>query len=108
MVHIIGLKEDANMSIKQNGRENAVKSYQQAIEILNGKTSRKLANNTYLQRRDDKTIAVKLHDTDVVTYTTDEKIILNSGGWRTVTTKERINTFSPLTVYQNKSIWYVG
>jgi hypothetical protein len=73
------------------------------------KQSRKLANNTYLQRR-DKNIAVLYHSTDVVIYTPNGNTILNSGGWHTSTTKERINIGLQGTGYrliQNNSIWYL-
>jgi hypothetical protein len=51
---------------------------------------RKLGNNTWLVRQDER-IAVKLHQTYILTYTPDNRIILNSGGWETVTTKDRMN-----------------
>jgi hypothetical protein len=59
-------------------------NYQKANEQLQGrnKDSRKLANHTYLQRRGEN-IAVKLHATDVVTFTPNGDCIFNSGGWLT-------------------------
>lgn len=68
---------------------------------------RKVANNTYLHRVDDG-IAVQLHATDVVVIHPDNTYTLNTGGWYTVTTKARINEFSPARVSSNKGIWYVG
>lgn len=61
--------------------------------------SRKVGNNTYLKRRGDDTIAVRLHDTDVVTYHRNGDIVLDTGGWMTVTTKDRINSFIPYGEY---------
>lgn len=84
-----------------------MKSYQEAEVKLGNRESRKLENNTYLQRRGDN-IAVKLHATDVVTYRPDGKIVLDSGGWRTVTTKDRINRYAPINLWQDKGQWYVG
>jgi hypothetical protein len=43
-----------------------------------------------------------------VSYLKNGNIILNSGGWRTVTTKDRINKYAPITIYQENSRWYVG
>lgn len=57
---------------------------------------RKVANNTYLERRPSGDIAVKLHATDVVTYHDDGTFSLQTGGWYSVTTKERMNRFMPL------------
>lgn len=71
------------------------------------KDRRKIANNTYLERRGDD-IAVRLHDTDVVTYKANGDVVLDSGGWRTYTTKERMSTYGPFKwVSQDKGVWYV-
>lgn len=66
-----------------------------------------LQNNTYLYKRDENAYAVQLHLTDVVTIRRDGTFVLNSGGWRTPTTKERINNYAPCTIQQMGGIWYV-
>lgn len=85
-------------------------NHKQASEQLTGrnKDSRKLANNTYLQRRDGDKFAVKLHDTDVVTINPDGTYVLNSGGWQTMTTKARINEYAPGYIEQRKGVWYLS
>lgn len=88
-------------------------SYADAESKLGKRDSKKLANNTYLHRvlfheSGRETLAVRLHNTDVVLIHKDGSYTLNSGGWRTVTTKDRINTYSPASVYQSNNIWYVG
>ena len=65
-----------------------------------------IANNTRLFKRGED-YAVRLHNTDVVTIHSDDTYTLNTGGWRTVTTKERINRFSPARVYSDKKVWLV-
>lgn len=77
------------------------KTYEWASEQLTGrcKDRRKLCNNTYLLRRDKDTIAVRLHETDIVTFFADGDIDIYTGGWNTVTTKDRINGYSPVRVY---------
>lgn len=69
---------------------------------------RKLCNNTYLVVRDDGGYGVRLHNTQVVIHYPD-CIVLNSGGWQTHTTKERMNTCTPrgISVCQEKGVWYV-
>jgi hypothetical protein len=54
----------------------------------------------------DKTI--KLYVTDILQFKGD-KIILNTGGYKTVTTKARINQFLPgkIKVYQKNYKWYI-
>jgi hypothetical protein len=83
--------------------------YQTASNELNrGRNGRrKVANNTYLYPANDG-IAVRLHATDVVVIHPDNTYTLNSGGWRTVTTKARINEFSPARVSSHNGIWYAG
>jgi len=71
-------------------------------------TRRKIANNTYLERREDGSIVVRLHATDVVTVYRDDTCMLNTGGWLTVTTKDRMNTYGPVSVHSVKGIWYVA
>lgn len=51
--------------------------------------------------------AIQLHDTCVVIIHADGMYTLHSGGWRTVTTKARINEFSPAIVYQKDFVWYL-
>jgi len=83
--------------------------YSEANQQLTGrnKDSRKVANHTYLQRRGND-ITVKFHETDVVIFHPNGQTTLNSGGFQTRTTKERINEFSPAYVTQCMGIWYVG
>lgn len=68
---------------------------------------KKVANNTYLERRTDESIALVLHNTDVVTYHLDGRIVLDTGGWLTVTTKDRINAGLPRPWHlsSNKGTW---
>lgn len=69
---------------------------------------KRIANNTWAERRDDETIAIRLHQTDIITLNLDGRVTLDSGGWHTVTTKERLNRFAPLVrVYSEKAVWYV-
>lgn len=69
---------------------------------------RKLANNTYAERRDNGAIAIRLHATDVVTFHPDGTIVANSGGWKTHTTKERLNDYLPARIWQKAGRWFVG
>jgi len=56
-------------------------------------------------------VCVVYHATCVVRFNSDE-IVLNSDGWRTVTTKLRMNQASNqyglgFNVYQKEHVWYV-
>lgn len=86
-------------------------NYAELNQQLTGRNQqrRKYANNTYLERRGDDDIALLYHTTDVVTFKPNGDVVLNSGGWRTSTTKERINLALPNGYYlsQDKGVWYI-
>ncbi len=69
---------------------------------------RKLANNTYLEVNPDGTYGIRLHSTQVVVFHPDGRIVLDSGTWHTVTTKERMNRFSTLSIYSERGVWFVS
>lgn len=68
-----------------------MRAYLIAEGFLNGRERRKFANNTYFERIDENQIGVKLHRTFVVIISKTEPIVLNTGGWHTLTTRDRIN-----------------
>jgi len=67
-------------------------------------------NNTRAIRRDEKSIAIQLHATDILIFHSSGAITLNSGGWRTSTTKSRINEYLPsgYQVNQKAGEWYIN
>jgi len=73
---------------------------------------RKIGNNTYAERCVDQfgkpAIAVRLHNTRVVIHTA-YTVQFNSGGWLTVTTKDRMNAWCGpgITVYSDRGTWMV-
>jgi hypothetical protein len=86
-------------------------NYSTANDRLSGRNSerRKVDNNTYLERRQEGKIAIRLHSTDIIIFHPSGDIELNTGGWQTVTTKDRLNEFLPgWRVWSNKGVWYVG
>jgi len=85
-------------------------NYTNADAQLQGRNyqSRKLAHNTYLQRRGED-IVVRLHNTDILTYKPNGDTVMDSGGWHTPTTKERMNTYGTgLRIRQDKGRWFIG
>ncbi len=71
----------------------AYASYHALATYLGKKDARSLAHNTMVVRVDDQFIGVILHHTRIVTFDLDGNVTLNSGGYHTVTTKQRINQF---------------
>jgi len=80
------------MDAKLKGRESKQVRGQRATSIV----------------RVGENIAVRYHDTKVITFTRDG-CILNSGGFRTYTTKARINEHlpAPWVLFSSKGEWYL-
>jgi hypothetical protein len=89
---------------------NLVHDFPSAEAFLGEREHRALCNNTVLHRLDADAIAVRLHETDVVTYHRDGTFTLNTGGWHTLTTMSRINDFTPvgINVYRESFVPYIG
>ena len=71
------------------------------------KTACRIANNVLMvENKNGHTI--RLYDTDIITIMDNGKIKLDSGGFRTATTKKWINQYlNGYTVYQKDFEWYV-
>jgi hypothetical protein len=85
-------------------------NYAEAVSMVHGKTNRqtrKIGNNTYAEIEYDNSVSIRLHGTTVVRFYPNGTVKLNSGGWHTNTTKDRINKYSPVKVYQQKYEWYL-
>lgn len=82
--------------------------YQTANAQLRGRDRRKIANNTFLVRRSSNAIALRLHATDVLTFHEDGRVVYDSGGWLTVTTKARMNAYGPLAVWSKRRVWHIA
>jgi len=85
-------------------------THTQATKMVLGKrnrSQRKIGNNTYAYIQTDGSVAIELHGTNVVVIYPDDSVMLNSGGWRTSTTKDRINKYSPVRVYQKNYEWFL-
>lgn len=69
----------------------------------------KVDNNTLLVRDTvDNTIAVRFHATDIITIYSDDMLVVDNGGWQTVTTLARLNDWLPSGwgIYTHKGTWY--
>lgn len=85
-------------------------THSEAVKMVRGKRNanrRKVGNNTYAEILQDNSVSITLHSTDVVRIHEDGTYTLRSGGWQTLTTKDRINQYSPVRVYQRNFEWFV-
>lgn len=80
------------------------KNYTEAKAILAGRSSLRLGNNTYLEQHFTG-IVVRLHSTNIVVFQ-ESGTRLYSGGYRTVTTKDRINQCIEGVVFQRDFEWF--
>jgi hypothetical protein len=72
-------------------------------------SSEVIDNNTVEYIREDGTTVIRLHLTDIVQFLPSGHIVLNSGGWRTPTTKARMNDhLSHWHIWQERGVWFVG
>ena len=80
-----------------------------APEAIGGR--RRIAHNTWVERTADKGVAVIFHATPILTYDLAMGTVeVNSGGYRTSTTKQRLNALLPqhLRVHQQDFTWHVS
>jgi hypothetical protein len=85
-------------------------TFEHAREIIESQSKRgldkkKLANNTYLMKSD--CFVIQLHNTNIIKIYPNDIYELNTEGWQTVTTKDRLNEFSPADIYQKRGVWFV-
>lgn len=73
----------------------------------NKTAGKKIGRNTYVIQN-GLNYCIRLYNTDIITFTPNGSIILRSGGYRTATTKNRINEFAHgLHITQEDGLWYV-
>ena len=83
-------------------------TFEDGLKVLGNRAQKKLENNTYLVKVDDDTLGVKVHNTIVVYIYKSGNYGLDTGGWRTSLTKDRINSYSPARLHSDNNIWYIG
>lgn len=82
---------------------------QTLMETARNKTKGKpIANNTRLYERHDNNYEIRLHG-NVIMIIRKDGITPLDGGWKTVTTKERLNRYLPngFSLYQRDWVWYL-
>lgn len=84
-------------------------NYSLLNDKLGNRSSKRLGGRaTYAIRKGKKSIAIRYHNTDVLTFNENGTIKVDSGGFMSPTTKERINSYLPPyapRLYQSNSVW---
>lgn len=66
----------------------------------------KLSHKTHIHMR-GKSFAIRLYNTDVVIIRPDDTYRINTGGFRTISTKRRMNSVLPCAVNLKNGIWCI-
>jgi len=96
------------MGYMTNGVIRRTKAEQLAgVEYVSAK---KVAHNTVEYARADGTRVIRLHLTDIVEFLPDGSVRLNTSGFKTHTTKDRLNQYIPKgwVIWADRGVWYVG
>lgn len=90
---------------------NIPRDYKEAAAFLGDKLSKNVKGKrgTVIIRFDDSSIRLRYHGTTVAEFRHDGSVQVNSGGWRSRTTKDRINqAIRGLgVVFQENWEWYL-
>lgn len=73
----------------------------------------KIAHNTWAYMADYKHAVIRFYQTDILVYYQFSHrwcVDIQTGGYVTATTKQRVNQFTPqsIGVYQSKFVWYLN
>lgn len=92
-----------------------IKNYKQAADFLGARSVKNApwGSDTTFRRLDANTICVKFHDTDVICYDAptsehpEGTVALNTGGWYTPTTKQRLHDYTKVCIWQERGVWFI-
>lgn len=75
----------------------------------NKEAGKPIANNTRLfYDSHNDSFRIRLHKTDILIITNDNCYHYDNGEYFTMTTKDRFNTYGPISIWTEKGLWYVG
>ena len=86
-------------------------NYQQLKEFYDGGTKRSkeigrtIKNNTRVIKT-ERGYGVKYHRTTIIDVCPNDTYLIDTDGYHTRSTKDRVNLFAPIEVYQKQFVWY--
>lgn len=88
-----------------------INSHADCAKFLAGARSkiagRPIAKNLRVFQRENGMYAIRYYHTDIVTFHANGDVTLRNNSYETSSTKNNINSFSPIQVWQKKYCWYV-
>lgn len=78
-------------------------------DSINYAQCKQVARNTFEVYYKNGIRAIRFHHTDIITFYKDGSFMLNHGGYKTVTTKKRMNHFirNGFKIFQKDYQWYI-
>lgn len=80
--------------------------FREAKKILGNRESKKIQYATWLHNRGSH-FAIRHHETDIIKIY-PRKTVLDTDGWKSRTTKDRLNEYSPGSIWSVNGIWYAS
>ena len=92
-----------------NKHANIPTSFHDALTLLGDADQRTVDRNTLLLPMPDGSIGLKFHRTVVLRFNPSGTITLDADGFRTSTTKERMNQALPegFRIFQRANVWHL-
>tara|TARA_B100001287_G_scaffold138279_1_gene116414 strand:+ start:228 stop:575 length:348 start_codon:yes stop_codon:yes gene_type:complete len=81
--------------------QDAIRAFRQHKKFKRGNTSVEVSENGLFAE-------LKLHGNTIAKSGIFERLMISSAGWNTVTTKERLNGFDEVHIYQKDFTWYLN
>jgi hypothetical protein len=77
--------------------------------FVGNRWSRKLAHNTFVEQLPHADLAIRFHATRILRFHMDGSFTVNSGGYQTVTTKQRLNALLPAgyRIFAQRYVWKI-
>jgi hypothetical protein len=85
-------------------------NYESLSEFLGKKESKKIGNNTFLERLEPNVLGIRLHGTYIIEIDPTDIMKLKTKGWWSRTTKDRLNQFlgcRGVSIYQKDNNWTI-
>ena len=82
-------------------------NYHEAKELLGGRSHVRINHNTFLHG-DNNEFKIRYYATDILTFRRDGSILVDCRGFRTPSTKDRMNEYLPANkrIHSKRGVWY--
>lgn len=80
---------------------DAIRAFENGLDF-------KRNNTEVISCEQDKYRVLLLHGNIIAEMDYEGNVWINDGGWKTVTTKERLNGFSSINIVQKNYVWFLN